>query len=430
MQTRQVFHAMIDGVRVLCDRADVLSELGGLPLDEIALGLRLARGLPYPADRLPMWQGVSAVPGPQYVLVRRDGREAEQRTWWRRPEPRLTRADGAALLRDALETAVRVRTETEADIACDLSGGLDSTPLCYFAARGPKGVIARTFYTDDPGGREDLEWARRALPAMPGVHTHDVFSAQGLPGFYEGLYDLAIPMDEPTQAGAAIPRIRHMLADDVERGVTIHINGLGGDHLLRGVKAWNHTLMRARPFTAWSRSRAEDAPMGIGPLSTLRQLMDRRTYRQWYLATVRDAARGVEPPELPRINDWSVPLSLPDWLTADARASMLDRLRRLGAEATPLGTGLAGHFDVFTVQQAGRLARSMGLVGQSLGVSYDAPLLDDHVVEAVFQVRYEERDSPIEWKPLMKAAMTGLLPDDYLRRTTKIGGAPTRSAAS
>ena len=58
------------------------------------------------------------------------------------------------------------------------------------------------------------------------------------------------------------------------------------------------------------------------------------------------------------------------------------------------------------------------------GVHYDGPLVDDHVVEAVLAVRHEERDTPIEWKPLMKAAMKNLLPDDYLRRTNKVGGSP------
>ena len=422
MQTRRIFHAEIEGVRVVADRADVLAELGGLEMDYTALGLRLASSLPHPANDLPMWSDLVAVPGGEYMVVQRDGVTVDHETWWRRPKPTLSRADGAERLREAIAAAVRVRTTAGADVACDLSGGLDSTPLCYFAAQGPRGVFARTFYTEDPGGREDLDWARRALPNMPGVHTHEVFSTDGLPDFFGGLGELRIHLDEPSQAAAAAPRIQHMLDDDVKRGIRTHITGLGGDHLLRGVKSWNHTLVPTRPITAWRRARAEDASTDVGLFTTLRQLLDRRSYREWFVGATNDAVNDVELPELPRINDWSVPFRFPPWLSKEARHSSAERLWQLGKDVEPLGDNLAEHFDIFTLREAGKAARSTGLVGQSTGVSYDAPLLDDHVVEAALEVRYEDRDSPIEWKPLMKAAMRGLLPDDYLRRTTKIGG--------
>lgn len=424
MQTRRIFHAEVDGLRVVADRADVLAELGALALDHTALGLRLTSGPPHPANDLPMWENLVAVPGAEYTVVQRDGVTVDNETWWHRPEPTLSRAEGAERLHEAIAAAVRTRTVAGADVACDLSGGLDSTPLCYFAAQGPRGVLAKTFYTDDPGGREDLDWAQRALPSMPGVHTHEVFSNEGLPDFFGGLGELRIHLDEPTQAAAAAPRIQHMLDDDVERGIRTHITGLGGDHLLRGVKSWNHTLMQTRPITAWRRARAEDAPADVGVFTTLRQLLDRRSYQQWFVEATNDAVNDIELPELPRINDWSVPFRFPPWLSNEARYALAERLRQLGTDVEPLDDNLAGHLDIFALREAGNTARSMGMVGQAAGVSYDAPLLDDHVAEATLEVRYEDRDSPIEWKPLMKAAMTDLLPDDYLRRTTKIGGGP------
>ena len=67
----------------------------------------------------------------------------------------------------------------------------------------------------------------------------------------------------------------------------------------------------------------------------------------------------------------------------------------------------------------------MSQVGLHKGIGYESPLMDDHVVEAVLSVAYIDRDSPIEWKPLMKAAMRGILPDEYLLRTTKVGGIAT-----
>ncbi|MCT1833286.1 asparagine synthase-related protein [Kocuria palustris] len=422
LETRRVFRADIDGVPILSDRADVLADLGGFAMDHTTVALRLSRGVPHPFDGVSMWQGISPIPGGEYVVVDEDN-HVETRTWWSRPEPVLNRADGARLLREAIAEAVAVRVPASGPLACDLSGGLDSTPLCYFAAQASNELVAGTFFTEDPGGREDLEWAERALPAMPSIREHVVFSTAGIPGFYEDLYDLGIPLDEPTQAGGTIPRVRHMLNDDAKRDISVHINGLGGDHLFRGVRAWNHTLAKSRPALAWSRARAEDIPSRVPAITTARQLADRRSYRRWLRDTIEDAARGIAPPQLPRSNDWSVPLSMPSWLSVDGREAVLEHMRSAVDQTDPLAGDLARHFDLFTVKQAGRLARSMGLIGDALGVSYDAPLLDDRVVETAFAVRYEERDTPVEWKPLIKEAMKGLLPEAYLRRTNKIGGA-------
>lgn len=74
---RRVFHAMIDGVRVVCDRADVLAGLGGFPLDDTELAIRLLRVLPHPLAEEPMWRGVSAVPPGSALLVEGGGRRGK-----------------------------------------------------------------------------------------------------------------------------------------------------------------------------------------------------------------------------------------------------------------------------------------------------------------------------------------------------------------
>ncbi len=194
---------------------------------------------------------------------------------------------------------------------------------------------------------------------MSSISEHVVFSTAGIPGFYEDLYGLGVPLDEPTQAGGTIPRVRHMLRDDLERDVSVHINGLGGDHLFRGVQAWNHTLARSRPALAWSRARAEDIPSRVPARTTARQPADRRPYRRWLLDSIGDAELGVEPPQLPRSNDWSVPLTLPPWLTADGRNEILRRLHSAAEDAEPLSPGIAGHFDLFTVRQADHVSMTL-----------------------------------------------------------------------
>ncbi|WP_432512830.1 asparagine synthase-related protein [Kineococcus sp. SYSU DK001] len=424
METRRLFHAVLGGVHVLADRADVLAELGGFGVDAAVLADRLVRCLPHPLRDAPLWREVSAVPGGVQVTLERDGRAVSSRRWWQPPAAELSRRQGAVLLRDGLAAAVAARTAGGRAITCDLSGGLDSTPVCYFASRGPSGVLARTLYNDDPGGREDLHWARIALRAMPGVHTHLTGSTDELPDFFGGLPSLRVQFDEPTQAVTAGPRISALLADDAGWGIRVHLNGLGGDHLLRGVRGWQHGLARRRPLLAWRRARAEDAPAGVSGLDTLRQLLDRRSYAQWLSAVTEDAVTGVAPPEVPSTSDWSTRPTLPPWLSQDARASVIDHLRTAAADAEPLDTDRAVHLDLSFLRDAGRLVRGTAQIGQPIGVAYESPLMDDRVAEAVLAVRREERDTPLEWKPLMKEAVRDLLPPEYLRRVNKVGGSP------
>lgn len=422
--TRQLFTATVEGTSVIADRADILAMLGDFPLDRAALVLSLARGLAHPFDQQTLWKGVEALAPGAYAVIGSDTGQLRHDTWWTRPAPTLSQEEGGQLLAERLREAVETRVHEQDRIASDLSGGLDSTPVTYFAARAHSDVVGRTFYTEDPGGREDLEWARRALPAMPGITEHLVQSASLTPAFYEGLEDVTVPFDRPTQAVTSAPRVSFMLHDDLERGVKVHLNGLGGDHLLRGVRAWDHTLARSRPLRAWRRARAEGIPLGEPLHRTVQQLVDRRSYRNWLADDCQRAVHDVSGSSIPSLNDWSVPLGLPQWISPSMRKEIFERLQSVAAEAEPLGSTLAEHFDLYTLRQAGYLTRGMMMTGRSYGVDYESPLLDDRVVEAVLSVRYEERDTPTEWKPLMKSAMEGLLPSEYLRRTNKIGAGP------
>lgn len=423
-QNRRLFHSTVNGVTLIGDRADVLAQLGERTISPMAVGMRLLPNLPHPHNDFAMWDEVHPVAGGAYIDVDSGGTRTSTRTWWTRPAPELSRDEGAGLLRDALDSALAARTGSGVAVSADLSGGLDSTPVCYFASQGPSGVLARTFYTDDPGGREDLHWAERALVAMPGVTEHEIISVDSLPDFYGGLEDLHLGLDEPSQTFMAAPRLLAMVAGDVERGVGIHFTGIGGDHLFRSVAAWDHDLARSKPMTAWRRARTEARANRVSFRTTLRQLTDRQDYATWLRTALRDASQRSDTIAPPGLSDWGAPLAFPAWMTDDAVDAVIARMIELASDASSLSSSVAEHFDLYTMHEAGRVARGMSYLGQPDDVLFDSPLIDDHVIEAVFAVRYDERDTPMEWKPLMKEAMRGLLPDDYLHRATKVGGGP------
>ncbi len=423
-QSKRIFTATINGIQILSDRADLLADLGDFTINTTKLALRMIRGLPHPADGLPVWNDIIPLPGWEYITVSVDGVTSHTHRWWHRPAPTLDRHDAALKLRKALKQCVRARTINHTAITCDLSGGLDSTPVCYFASTLSDQTYAHTYYTKDPGGLEDLNWAKRALEGMPNLKEHQAFSNENMPDFFENLTDVLVPMDFPSAASGTVPRLVHMLNKDKELGTTMHLNGIGGDHLFRGVKIWNHTIVRENPIVGWKRARAEDIPDGVGILRTISELSSRTSYSQWLKQSIDSAFEKHSTKIIPRTSDWSVPISAPEWIDNQTAASAKEFLHELALTATPFDTTHAGHFDIQTILDATSLTRAMEQAGHHLGIAYEAPLLDDHVINAVLSATYEARDTPLEWKPLMKEAMSGLLPNDYLKRTTKIGGAP------
>ena len=423
MQTHRVFHARIFGTTIVSDRADTLAALGRLPLDTAAVARSLLGSQPNFDDaQQPMWKGITPVYGGHCLTVDASA-STSTHAWWRRPSPRLSRSEGAALLRERLQAAVAARSQQHRELACDLSGGLDSTPVCYYASTAPQGVTALTFYSDDPGGREDLRWAEIAAQAMPRVR-HEALWLGDAPSFYEGIGEMDIPVDEPTQVPLTAPRILYALDRDRDQGITMHLHGAGGDHLFRGVPAWDHSIARRHPILGWNRARAEAAAMKQSSLTALRRLIDRRSYSRWLKDMAYESVRPSAETFSLRASDWYTPPRIPAWIAQEAREELIVSMVASAEHAKPLSLERGEHFDLASIIDASRVTRGMSQVGLHKGIGYESPLMDDHVVEAVLSVAYIDRDSPIEWKPLMKAAMRGILPDEYLLRTTKVGGSP------
>ncbi|WP_306208670.1 asparagine synthase-related protein [Actinoplanes sp. RD1] len=418
---RRFATARIGGVRIAADRADVLARIGSLPFDDTTIALRTVRSLPYPCLDEPLWRGVEPVRAGEAAWIDAAGERVRRRRWWTPPAAELGIAAGARRLRDTLAAAVATRTAAGGVIHADLSGGFDSTPLTYFAARGPATVLAGTAYNDDPGGREDLMWARKALPALPCVQ-HRVFSLDGLPGFYAGLSAVRTCFDEPSDALRAAPRMAAMITGARELGARAYLTGLGGDHLLTSMPAWDHTILRRHPVTALRRVRAlqllEDMPArtAFGPL------FRSESYGTWLRRTIAAMGTRDEFAEPTLRISWGHRMYWPPWLSSGHRAAVQARLLAIAATAEPLSPALGEHAYLRAIRDGATVARAAAQLGADLGVAFEAPFFDDRVVEACLAVRLPDRSHPRRFKPLMREAMRGLLPDDFLRRSRKTGG--------
>lgn len=422
---RLVFHSRMGGVTVVADRADLLASLIDAELDERQIAARLLWPMPHPLPETPVWRGVDAVPPDSCLLVGRDGLSSRVSRWWTPPEPVRSLASQAPLIAEALTAAVDARTRGGGVVSADLSGGLDSTSICFLAAQGDASLIASTWPGRDPAD-DDLSWARRAAARLPEVE-HLVWNADESPLVYEKLLEIDDPLDEPTIGVMDRARVLHHLPLLAAKGSRLHFTGIGGDHLAWSPEAHCHPLLRRRPLFALRQLRGFRAlwnwPLG----GTIRALADTRSYRRW-LADAADDLRGPAPSSVAGALGWGEPPRMFGWVTSHAVEAARGVLLDAAGTAEPLGPDRGQHVDLEQIRDVTRIIRQWDQMCSRVGLPMASPFLDDRVIEACLAVRPDERVTPWHYKPLLVEAMKDLVPAECLARTSKAQAATDAAA--
>ncbi|UQI45802.1 asparagine synthase-related protein [Streptomyces sp. HU2014] len=434
---RRLFHARVGGAVVAADRADRLASAAasatgaGPGVDEGLLALHLLTSpLPYPLDERCVWRGVQGLRLHDCLLIEADGR-ARPRRWWTPPEAELTLSQGVPAVREALTTAVRACTAGGGTVSSDLSGGMDSTSLCFLTAheqdrsRPEKArLVTLRWRSLDPDNDDDA-WAAHATAMLPGV-GHVTPSPHEWPLWYSGLTDLTgstVPTDEPGPWVRDSARITTAARLMTARGSRLHMTGGGGDELFSALPPHLHDYVRSHPLAAFARLRAhrDSQHWPLWPL--LRRLADRRTFAQWLAAWADSLTEPEPPPTTPShrapSTAWGVDLRMPSWATPDAVRAVQSLLREAAGTAEALAPRRGQHTALACVRNGGRGVRQLDHVFSREGLAYAAPYLDDQVLDAALAIRVSERSAPGRYKPVLAAAMDGIVPGSVLRRRTK-----------
>ncbi|KAB7842809.1 lasso peptide isopeptide bond-forming cyclase [Streptomyces mobaraensis] len=413
---RLVHRATVGGVEVAASDALPLARaLDSVP-DEEELAVRLLWPVPHPLFATSPWRGVTAVPAEDALYVSRDGRTVRHSRWWTPPEPVRSMAGGAPLVRQALTEAVAARTHRGSTVSCDLSGGLDSTSVCFLAAASPARVIASTWPGRDPAD-SDLAWARRAARHLPHVE-HVVWDADESPLVYTDLLDIDEPMDEPTIGVMDRARALHHLPELARRGSSTHLTGIGGDHVAWCSEGYYHRLLRTRPWFALRQLRGFRTLYQWPLAPAVRTLADSRPYGRW-LAGTAARLRDPLPPGVEGALGWGTAPRLFPWVTPEAAEAARRALLRAAATAEPLHRDRGLHQDLEQIRICTRIVRQWDLMAARAGLPTASPFFDDRVIEACLAVDPRARVTPWAYKPLLGAAMRGIVPDACLARTDK-----------
>ncbi len=415
---RRVVYAQVNGVTVAADRSDVLASMTGAGVDEEALALRLACGLqvPYPANARSTWSGVKTLAPENFLLM--DGDRTREVQWWSPPVADRPAGEAATEVRNTLTSVLDRRPlPSSGRLSADLSGGLDSTSLCFLAARHTPELL--TFrWGEAEAGNDDATYAERASAGLGGAE-HVVVPQQDLPEMFADPECSGVSSEEPIALARGTARMRHNARLLAERGSRRHLAGHGGDELFAPMPTYLHSLLRRHPVTALRHVRAFCAlrrwPLG----ATLTELSNTDSFASWWRA---EAGRLTDPapPRRRPVLGWGMgPLRAAPWMTEKGVDLAREALRHTADRARPLAEDAGTHTLLLLVRSNTASYRMLARLYAEAGVELDVPYLDDAVLETVLRVPAHERGGPWRYKPLLADAMRDIVPGEIGARSTK-----------
>jgi len=317
------------------------------------------------------------------------GRAPELVRWWTIPD-RVPREQAALRVRSGLEAAVALRMAEALRVSADCSGGLDSTSLCLLAAHQAKPAQQVSAITVCPAGVAaggDLDHARLAVAGREGLE-HVVLPLSSRHQPYAELH-MVPAVDEP--APTTITYVRHRHAYDViaSLGSVAHLSGDGGDTLFMQRPAY--LLELARTGRLWRVMR------DVQGWARLRHLSPWR----W----ARDQVSALRTPYG----------QAPNWVTS--RALELVKEATLGQVKEPGSVTDVGLLA--ELRSVARTAHADVQLAEHHGVQLHNPFFDRVVLDAALSVGVADRGSPWEYKPIIRAAMTDMLPPTVAQRGAK-----------
>ncbi|MFI5618528.1 asparagine synthase-related protein [Streptomyces sp. NPDC051567] len=424
---RQVFYARCqDGTYVASDSAEPLARLtrAAPRIEMVAWGM-LHPGFDYGLTSGTYWQDVHRLPADQRMRMTAD--RVEFSTWWRPPAPDLSVSEGAPKVRAALEEAVAVRVATAGGLSADLSGGMDSTSLCFILAG--QGARFQSFVeqTVDPN-HDDAHWAAIAAEEIGRPLT--VLGPEDVPGPYDGIWEPGhgLVQEVPYGLGEPYGLIRNrarktaMSRIFVATGSDVHISGFGGDELFTIAPSYFSDLYARAPFRAvrgirdLARLRRWSLP------SVLRALARQQTYQGWF----EEQVRGLHLPRPdalgPSLN-WGPHLHVTPWSTPAAVEAVRSVAGADGAARTPQAATRSVHTSIAGHRIGGQRLGPLRALMEHQGISLSLPYMDDAVLRAALAVSRAEALPGTGFKPVLKAAMrVGAAPgtsSSALSRSTK-----------
>jgi asparagine synthase (glutamine-hydrolysing) len=408
---RPLFYSLLEKRLWVASRLDELvRRLPTSPLDDEYFADLLGSGHVF-SERTP-WIGIERLLMGQSARFGAGGDGRRYRPWIPSASDKSVGDDLGSKLRGMLDDAIAACLPAGKKIACELSGGLDSTTVLAFARRLDE-VLAVTFASERHPDVHDVRYAREAAEALGSrqatLNTDD-----------QQLFDRSHVQStrEPGSEmfAAKLAAIDHLL---VENGVDILLTGWAGDVVFGSAAALPHHLAdgiaRGRPWQSIEATISWHKAFPSGPSWT-------RWFTSFALRSAWRHRRGVV------LNIPNVSVELADWLDADfvKRLKLRDRARR---QHTARVSRPGAQYLWQTIYGIAAMHASSGRLGLSVDTRH--PLLYRPLVEFMLNVDNTLRHPGGRDRVLQRRALNGVLPEAIRLRRTKggMGGELERNIA-
>jgi asparagine synthase (glutamine-hydrolysing) len=327
--------------------------------------------------------------------------------------------EAAGQLLALLDQAVAKRLVADVPVGVFLSGGVDSTAIAALATRHAKPV--RTFsigFTEK--SFDESPWAQLAADRLGTQHSAEKFSGADC---LDLLPAAVAQLDEPFADPSFLPTL--LLSRFTARHVKVALAGDGGDELFAGYDPF----LAHRPAALFARvprglRSALQSAVHLLPASSRNMSLDFR---------LKQFLRGVDAPPSLRHQSWIasfLPEEIGQLLRPELRPlatpevafrQVLEDATRSGARPGSVDEALRFYLtryladDILVKADRASMAASLEL---------RAPFLDTQVVELAARLPWKLKMSLTRTKVLLKRALSGVVPDEILRRPKKGFGIP------
>lgn len=414
----QVYYIQANNLTYVSSSQGELQRSIGAALDPCRLALALCSNLPSILRSTPFWKGVSAV-APGHALSWETGAVTTVRAWDVAAVSKCDAAEAETLLRQALTAAVTRRVDQYSTVSADLSGGIDSTSLSYLLnsiSDSPHFYHSRT--TD--ARNRDTHFARRAASDLRGTYVElEPFSSTM--SAFSTTDDASIPdsHDGPWSWGSNALHLRNLLTDAASRNIQAHITGLGGDELFSVLPSLALALYRRGQKLRAIRSLINMAKKQRWDIAaTLGAAASRRSFGAELLQRVREPTLPADGPH--DSFAWAPGFALSPLASTQARKLVEERVTQVvDSGASPWFEDKYRHQVIESVVFQGEVIRQMNQAFADVGVTVEAPFVDDDIVALVLGLPPELTVGHQLSKPLLMEAVDHLVPTWVLERSDK-----------
>jgi len=315
-------------------------------------------------------------------------------------------------LRALLDDALRIQLRSDVPIGAHLSGGIDSSAVCCFAARGLGQLQTFTARFAEGGFFDESRYAR-LVAAHIGADHHEVVPTEG--DVRDLLPRIIYHLDEPVEGPAVVGKFH--VAQIVGSHVKVVLGGQGGDELFGGYDWYVKALFTA--FCFGSQNALGDRSWLPFVVACLRS----RDRHRFMLSLWRN--RGCADIGHVFRRNWSR-------LAPGGERKLIRRELLNGAPTSDDRFAAAFdalpehhladrmfHFDVTHYLQA--LLHSEDRLSMAFSVESRVPLLDHRIAELAAHAGFMRKTLPETSKDLLRRAVSGIVPAPILDRRDKRG---------